>query len=172
VDAIPLTPEVYAGVDRLIWQTVHRLANRHTHLRRDLDEAKQIADLACVEAIASHDPARAALTTWVANRVRIALLREVQARGADAQRVTMPPDATKRDAKSWEQLLEGLGDRARLVAQLAVFRPAPLEAMIAARGGDTPGNVRRALRKYLRRYHDWNGEAVTAVFVEIEEGLR
>lgn len=138
------------------------------------DQAVSAAGLAYARAYRSYDPDRAAFTTWVAQKVRGGLLDQVEADARVWSRerghARIPDDVPEPEGWTVREFLEGLSDDAQQVVLLVFDQPIEVSVSLAQMGGESPVNVRSAVREFLGDL-GWTAGRIASTFREIKEAL-
>ena len=157
----------------------------------DFDEAMSDANIAFLDAFDSYNGS-SAFTTWVRTRVWYALITSARKKaeergrrtrnladekvrgipcssgvGEDGASMFDVPDRSR--CSRLREVIEELGEDARIVVQLVVETPAELEQVWEAKGGQ-PRNLRTSIRQYLADA-GWTAARIAESFFEIRRVL-
>ena len=167
--------ETYLDVEKLIFHTVHRFVKAYGG---DFDEYRSDANLAYMDAYQTYHRSKGTFEAWVRFKVwkrLLEVLRTKIGRNNRLPRVEADLEAMPVHAEPnpfWlSDFLAELSDDARAVVELILDSPQSIEQSIRKRGGDTPHNIKAAVKEFLKDV-GWAAGQVTDSFLEIGRIIR
>lgn len=167
--------ETYLDVEKLIYDTIHRFIEQYGG---DFDEFLSIARESYMLAFNSYDPERAGFVTYVRCFIwgRLQKTWRVERRRAQILNLNHEYDFSHHPERSENkfdvsEFVEKLSEDGKTVVNLVFDSPIDIALSIMERGGDTPNNVRLAIREFLKDV-GWSAGRVSNTFREIRKALQ
>ena len=162
--------ETYEECRKLIYSTVWSVIRQYGG---DFDDLMSEANVAFLDAYESFDGS-SAFTSWVYSTVWYRCVDFVGSRLENQRRFQSVEDDTTipdRRRSSWRinDMLEELGEDARLVVKLTIETPAELARIADVKGGQAR-NLRSSLRQYLADM-GWTAVRIAESFCEVQRAL-
>lgn len=165
--------KAYARLGKLVFKTAWKFSKKY---RRDPEEEIANANAIFVDAFKRFNPKRQTLESWLVYKITMELtgiLRNELRREKLLSRIEADFEGMEDvEIRTFDmvEFLEELGADAQQVVRLVFDTPKHVEKYIKRLGGPTPRNMRRALRRELKK-SGWGENRISRTFNQIGKAI-
>lgn len=163
--------DTFDEVRGLVYSRINAFAKR---VRADRDLLVSAGFLGFMQAYDTYDPAVGSFSTWVVYLVDRKLKDVIRDLVRKRPKTSDPEalDASNHSRRVWMRRLwlQDLSEDARTAALAVIEPPIDVEVILAGLGPPTPGNLRQAVREFLKE-KGWPERRIRAAFFEVQQAL-